>query len=188
MSVAYQRLFTADDYLAWEQNQATRHEYIRGQVRAMPETNDAHATVVGNLVAGLRSQVRGTSRRMYAVQMKLKVEAQEAFYYPDVFVTCDARDSETDLYKRYPTVIVEVLSDSTAGFDRGAKFASYRTLDSLQEYALIDPDARTVDIFRRDASQHWVLYPYAGADEAEFASLEFRAPLPVIFEDVAIPA
>lgn len=188
MSVAYQRFFTADDYLAWEKNQDAKHEYVRGEVFAMAGARDAHVTVALNVASMLKAHLRGTPCRTYIADMKLKVELAEAFFYPDVFVTCDARDSETDLYKRYPTVVVEVLSDSTAGFDRGAKFASYRTLDSLQEYALIDPEARTVDVFRRDASQHWVLYPYAGADEAEFASLEFRAPLPLIFEDVAISA
>ena len=185
MSVAYQRFFTADDYLTWEKEQETKHEYVRGEVYTMAGARDAHVAVALNVASLVKSHVRGTPCRTYISDMKLKVEAADAFYYPDVFVTCDARDCDSDLFKRYPTLIVEVLSESTALYDHGRKFASYRQLDSLQEYALIDPEARTVDVFRRDASHHWVLYPYAGADEAEFTSLEFRAPLALIFEDVA---
>lgn len=77
------------------------------------------------------------------------------------------------------------MSEATAGFDRGRKFGLYRSLASLREYVLIDPERLTVDVFRRDASGHWVLYPYEGQDEVEFASLEFRVPLAEIFENVA---
>lgn len=136
----------------------------------------------------LKTHLRGTPCRTFISDMKLKVEAADAFYYPDVFVTCDPRDRDTDLFKRYPSLVVEVLLESTARYDHGRKFANYRLLDSLREYVLIDPEARTVDVFRRDAEGHWVLYPYAGEAEAEFASLEYRAPLTEIFEDVALPA
>lgn len=184
MSVAPQRFFTADDYLAWENQQETKHEYVRGEVYAMAGARDAHVAVALNVASMLKAHLRGTPCRTYISDMKLKVELAEAFYYPDVFVTCDSRDLETDLFKRHPTLVVEVLSESTALYDHGRKFASYRRLDSLKEYALIDPEARTVDVFRRGGDGHWVLYPYAGADAAEFASLEFRAPLALIFEDV----
>ncbi|MGZ8216536.1 Uma2 family endonuclease [Methylomagnum sp.] len=188
MSVAHQRFFTADDYLAWEADQATKHEYVRGEVFAMAGVKDAHVTVALNVASWLKTHLRGTPCRTYIADMKLQVEAADAFFYPDVFVTCDPRDQGTDLFKRYPSLIAEVLSESTARYDHGRKFATYRLLDSLQEYVLIDPDAQTVDVFRRDATGHWVLYPYAGEVEAEFISLECRAPLAAIFEDVALPA
>jgi Uma2 family endonuclease len=90
----------------------------------------------------------------------------------------------TDTWKSHARLVVEVLSDSTAGFDRGRKFQSYRLLDSLQEYVLIDAEARTVDVFRRAEGGCWVLHPFEGEDTAEFQSLECRAPLALIFEDV----
>jgi Uma2 family endonuclease len=184
MSVAHQRFFTADDYLAWEADQATKHEYVRGEVFAMAGAKDAHVTVALNVASLLKTHLRGTPCRTFISDMKLKVEAAGAFYYPDVFVTCDPRDRADDQYKRYPSLVVEVLSESTARYDYGRKFANYRLLDSLREYVVIDPDALTVEVFRRDTEGHWVLYPFEGEGEAEFASVECRLPLAMIFEDV----
>lgn len=187
MSVAQQRFFTAEEYLAWEEMQEVKHEYLHGEVYevyAMVGARDAHVTVSLSVASLLKAHLRGTPCRTYMADMKLRVEAADAFFYPDVFVTCDTRDRAADLVKSHPTLIVEVLSDSTAGFDRGRKFSHYRLLESLKEYVLIDPDLFTVDVFRRDASGHWVLYPFEGKDEVEFACLEFRVPLAAIFEDV----
>lgn len=184
MSVAHQQFFTADDYLAWEADQATKHEYVRGEVFAMAGAKDAHVTVALNVASALKTHLRGTPCRTFISDMKLKVEAADAFYYPDVFVTCDPRDRADDQYKRYPCLVVEVLSESTARYDLGRKFANYRLLDSLREYVVIDPDALTVEVFRRDNEGHWVLYPFEGEGEAEFASLECRLPLAMIFEEV----
>jgi Uma2 family endonuclease len=187
MNVAHSRFFTADDYLAWEQEQDSKHEYIRGEVFAMAGARDTHVTVSLNIASLLRAHLRGTPCRTFISDMKLRVEAADAFFYPDVLVTCDAHDRNLELYKAHPVLVVEVLSDSTASFDRGRKFAAYRSLDTLQEYVLIDADSFTVDVFRRDVSQHWVLYPYEGNVEVEFDSLEFKVPLSAIFEDVNPP-
>jgi Uma2 family endonuclease len=187
MSVAQQRFFTAEEYLAWEEQQEVKHEYIHGEVYevyALAGARDAHVTVAGNLFAMLKAHLRGTPCRTYIADMKLRVEAADAYFYPDVFVTCDPRDRESDLSKSHPILVVEVLSESTPGHDRGRKFRLYRTLDSLREYALIDPVLRTVDVFRRDAGGRWALYPFEGEGEAEFASLELRAPLSLVFEDI----
>lgn len=103
---------------------------------------------------------------------------------PDVFVTRDARDQGVELSKAHARLVVEVLSEATAGFDRSRKFQCYRLLENLHEYVVIDAEARLVDVFRRDARGHWVLFPYEGEATAEFASLVFQAPLEAIFEDV----
>lgn len=179
--------FSAQDYLAWEARQAVKHEYLAGEAFAMAGARDANVTVAGNVFALLRAHVRGTPCRVYIADMKLRVEAADAFFYPDVFVTCDARDQGAELFKAHARLVVEVLSESTAGFDRGRKFQCYRLLESLQEYVVIDAEARSVDVFRRDASDHWVLFPYEGEATAEFASLAFQAPLSAIFEDVSPP-
>jgi len=187
MSAAQKRFFTPEEYLAWEELQEVKHEYVNGEVYevyAMTGARDAHVTVAGNVFALLKSHLRGTPCRTYIADMKLWVEAANAYFYPDVFVTCDARDRDSDLIKYHPSLVVEVLSDSTAGYDRGRKFNFYRTLESLREYVLIDPIQRTVEVFRRDAQGHWVLYPFEREDETEFASLECRLPMALIFEDV----
>jgi len=179
--------FTPETYLEWEARQTVKHEYLAGEIFAMAGARDAHVTVAGNVFALLRAHNRGTPCRTYIADMKLEVAAAEAFFYPDVFVTCDPRDLASETWKTHARLVVEVLSDSTEAFDRGRKFQCYRLLESLQEYVLIDIGARVVEVFRRDTSGHWVLWPYEGEAVAEFASLEFRAPLADVFEDVPPP-
>ena len=184
MSAVLDAGFTPETYLEWEARQSVKHEYLAGETFAMAGARDAHVTVAGNVFALLRGHNRGTPCRTYIADMKLKVAAAEAFFYPDVFVTCDPRDLASDTWKSHARLVVEVLSDSTEAFDRGRKFQCYRLLDSLQEYVLIDIGARVVEVFRRDECGHWVLWAYEGEAMAEFASLDFRAPLADVFEDV----
>jgi Uma2 family endonuclease len=171
-------------YLDWEKDQTEKHEYINGEIYAMVGARDTHVTVAGNVFALLREHLRGGPCRVYISDMKLSVEKANAFFYPDVFVTCDPRDRATDYYKSYPVLVVEVLSDTTAAFDRGRKFAIYRQLTTLQEYVLIDPDSFTVDCFRRDETGRWVLYAFAGEDEVEFRSVAFQISLADLFESI----
>lgn len=98
---------------------------------------DAHVTIALNLASNLRNHVRGSGCRVYICDMKARIESLNRFYYPDVMVICDPNDQETPTYKRFPTLIVEVLFDSTEAFDRGDKFADYQELESLREYVLI---------------------------------------------------
>jgi len=114
---------SAADYLAGEEIAPVKHEYVAGEVFAMAGAGEAHVTVAGNLFALLRNHVRGGPPcRVYIADMKVRVEPADAFYYPDLFVTCDPADGRENLFKRHPAVVVEVLSNSTAAFDRGAKF------------------------------------------------------------------
>ncbi|NEQ83665.1 MAG: Uma2 family endonuclease, partial [Moorea sp. SIO2I5] len=99
-----------EDYLSQEEESSIKHEYSDGEIYAMAGASDAHVTIAGNLFALLRNHVRGTGCRVYMADMKAYVEAANSYYYPDVMVTCDARDRELKNYKKYPCLIVEVLS------------------------------------------------------------------------------
>jgi Uma2 family endonuclease len=142
----------------------------------------AHVTVAGNCFAKLKEHLRGGPCRAFMADMKLEDKTADAVFYPDVLVTCHADDLKADLAMAHPKVIIEVLSESTAAYDRGGKFAAYRQLASLQEYALIDPDARTVEVFRRMESGDWLLA--ASERDLILKSLDFAAGLDVVFEDV----
>jgi len=177
--------FSPEAYLEWEKTSDGKHEYLNGEVLARARAKDAHVTVCGNLVAHLHAHLRGGPCRVYMADMKVSVEKVNAFFYPDIAVTCDARDRETEYYKRFPTLIVEVHSESTAAFDRGNKFSHYRKLDSLREYVLIDPDTMSVDCFRLDeVTGHWVLYPFTAGETLELASIGFSAPIESLYENV----
>jgi len=116
--------------------------------------------------------------------MKLRLETADAFFYPDVFVTCSDKDHQAERYMSEPRLIVEVLSESTEAYDRGEKFEKYRLFGSLTEYVLINPDKRKTEIFRRDATNHWVLYEYGPDEPVQFASLELTMESALLFENL----
>ncbi|NJP10706.1 MAG: Uma2 family endonuclease [Leptolyngbyaceae cyanobacterium RU_5_1] len=177
---------TPEDYLQHEEQSLVKHEYIDGQVYAMAGASDPHVTVSGNLFALLRSRVRGTGCRVFISDMKAHIEALNIFCYPDVIVTCDARDREFSLFKRYPCLIVEVLSKSTEAFDRGDKFADYQHLETLQEYVLISTTRQRVDCFRRNAEGLWVLHPFTPNGKIHLASVDFQVGINELYEDVTL--
>ncbi|TDQ45374.1 Uma2 family endonuclease [Tepidicella xavieri] len=176
--------FTAEDYLQWEAGQTLRHEYVDGEVFAMAGADDRHVTVSLNAAMALRQHLSGTPCRTYMADMKLHVQAANSFHYPDVMVTCSPADAQDRLVKREPRLLIEVLSESTAGYDRGAKFGFYRLLPSLQEYALIDPQDRTVDVYRKGPDGLWVLHPFAAGATVRLDSVGLDLPAVMLFAEV----
>jgi Uma2 family endonuclease len=176
---------TPEEYLQMEEQSPLKHEYIDGQIYAMAGASDPHVTIAGNLFALLRSHVRGSGCRVYISDMKARIESFNRFYYPDVMVTCDPRDQETPTYKRFPTLIVEVLSDSTEAFDRGDKFIDYQELESLREYVLINTKRQRVECFCRNDEGQWILQFYT-PDQTSFRlrSIDFEGTLEALYEDV----
>lgn len=165
---------TAADYLAWEDAQVVRSEFINGQLRAKEPSTLGHNAAAGAMAATLRQHLKGSPCRAFVSGMRVWVSASNSFFYPDVVVGCQPADlsDPQSMALAEPKVIVEVLSPSTAAFDRGGKFAHYRLLDSLQEYVLIDPDTAQVDVFRRNAANRWELFPSMGASASvELASV-----------------
>ena len=182
---APQPFFDAQAYLAWEAEQSTKHEYHDGEVFAMAGASDAHVTVAGNVYMALRNHLRGSPCSVFISDMKLRVEEDNAFFYPDVFVTCAESDRGQSHSKSAPVLVVEVLSPATSAYDRGAKFAAYRKLPTLREYALIDPERLSLDLFRREGdSKRWVLHPIEAGGDVEWASVGLQVPLEALYEDV----
>ncbi|MBD6615880.1 Uma2 family endonuclease [Komarekiella sp. 'clone 1'] len=175
-----------EEYLEGEKVSEIKHEYIDGRVYAMAGASDAHVTVSMNVAMLLRNHLRGSSCRVYMLDMKAQIDVINRYFYPDVMVTCDIRDRESEFFKSHPCLIIEVLSESTEGYDRGKKFASYRHLESLQEYVIISPDRMSVECFRRNEEGHWVLYPYEKEQEVYLTSVDFCCAIAAIYEDVLL--
>lgn len=185
MTTAVKPFSTFEDYLAFEETSETKHEFVNGEICAMSGARDEHVTVSGNVFSLLRAKLRGGPCRVYQSDMKVKVMATGNVFYPDVVVTCDAADRESKLFKTSPKLIVEVLSDSTAAYDRGDKFAEYQKLPSLEEYVLIEPLRRRVECFRRQPDGSWNYVPFdETAVRVMFSSLAFDAAMDDIYEDV----
>lgn len=180
---------TPEEYLKFEEESNIKHEYIEGYAYAMAGATDTHVTIAGNLFTLLRNHVRGLDCRAYISDMKVRIESLDRYFYPDVMITCDRRDRETQQYKQFPCLIVEVLSDSTEAFDRGDKFADYQQLESLREYVLINAKRARVECFRRNREGFWVLQSYTAESETfELQSINFAGTMQALYEDVELDA
>lgn len=154
---AFETTLSPADYLAWEAIQSDKHEYLNGEVFAMGGAARRHVTLSLNVASALDDLLEGKPCGVFIADMKVEVATASAFFYPDVLVTCDPADLRAEQVMRHPALILEVLSPSTAAFDRGDKFRAYRQLDSLREYVLLDPDRRSAEVFRRQPDNRWLL-------------------------------
>lgn len=177
-----------EEYLAREGASATKHEYARGEIFAMAGTTTAHNDVVGNLAAALRAHLRGGPCRVRSESVKLRVEAANAFFYPDLFVTCDERDRGDPLVQRHAKLVIEVLSSSTAEYDRGQKFADYRLLPSLREYVTIDSRAQQAVVYRRNDDGIWEFHPAQAGLAITLETVALTLELDAIYEGTDVPA
>ena len=179
--------FDLQAYLDWEATQPERHEYIAGEVSAMTAARGTRNLIAGNVYMALRQHLRGSPCRTHIEGMTLQVRAADAVFYPDVFVTCDPQDlgEQAELAKTAPKLVVEVLSESTAAFDRGLKFELYQHLPSLQEYLLIEQDRVHADLFRRNAEGLWVLHPSGPGGVVRLDSVGLVLTMETIYEDTA---
>lgn len=177
---------SAQDYLEGERISPIKHEYIRGQIYAMAGATKAHGIIAGNLFSMLRNKLRGSGCTTYMADIKVRIETADVYYYPDITVTCDRRDSVSlaEDFIRYPRLVVEVLSPTTAAFDRGDKFADYRTIETLEEYVLINQERMSVECFRRNSEGLWVLHPYSKGEEIHLTSVDFQCSIEDLYEDV----
>jgi Uma2 family endonuclease len=163
-------LMSADEYLAWEAGQQERHEYWDGEVVAMSGGTKKHNRVAVNWVQQLNAAIGDRDCEVYISDVKVQVQANRKYFYPDVVMTCDERDRDAQLVQ-YPCLIVEVLSPSTEAVDRGKKFTYYRRFTTLREYVLIQPEQPIVEVFARNEVGKWVLAEYGMADVIDLESI-----------------
>ncbi len=189
MGVAAEKLrMSAQDFLAWDATQTVRHEFVAGEVFAMAGVGEAHVTAALNVAMALRLHLAGTPCRTFITDMKLQVEAAEAFFYPDVMVSGSAADAADPLVKRDPLLLVEVLLPGTAAYDRGDKFAAYRKLPGLREYLLVDTDSRRCDLYRKGADGLWVLHPFEPDQALQLESVALDLQSAQLWAEVPVAA
>lgn len=173
------KAISPEDYLEMELSSPVKHEYVAGEIFAMTGTSDSHNIIAGNLYMLLREHLRGTPCRVFMSDLKLKVEAAEAYCYPDLMVTCEtAPDSH---FREQPKLVVEVLSDATAKYDREDKRRIYQSLDSLQEYLLVAQSCMDVRVYRR-GENGWEMTIYTDGTIVPLHSLELEIAIERIYE------
>lgn len=152
--------FSPEEYLAFERRNEFKSEYLHGQIFAMTGASRRHNLIAGNLFADLHSQLkRNRGCEVFANDMRVRVPVDDMYTYPDVVVTCGEprfEDGELDTLLN-PVLIAEVLSKSTESYDRGNKFASYRTLPSFAEHLIVAQDRVHVEHSVRETDGRWTL-------------------------------
>lgn len=141
-------LYTESDYLRSEIYSAGKREFVAGEVYAMAGGTARHNRISLNIATRLDAATRGTPCEVFMADMKVKVEAHRAFYYPDVMLACEPGD-DAPLFRARPCLIVEVLSHSTAGIDEREKWHHYRDIPTLRHYLLVDSESRRVRLLSR---------------------------------------
>ena len=185
MQTAIQTDFVpVEDYLASEETSDVRHEYLGGMVYAMAGATRPHNAIAGNLYFHLRQHLKGGPCKIYMsdIRVNFKIREDEYYYYPDIVVTCEPRDTH-ERFVRFPKLIVEVSSPSTQRIDRREKFLAYTTMESLEEYVLVPQTDSGFTVFRR--ANGWRAEKISGDDaDLTLGSLPVTWPRAVIYEGV----
>lgn len=173
------------DYLQWETAQPLRHDYVRGEVYAMTGGTLRHNRATLRSTMTLEGHLKGKPCKVFSGDVKVAVNETEHWFYPDVLVTCSARDlgDMGATHVSEPVLVLEVLSPSTAAYDRGDKFLSLQKLASLQEYALLDAVAQRLEVFRRNAAGRFEHFVFEGADTpAQLHSISWSGPVSALLD------
>ena len=180
------RFADAEAYLAWEELQPERHEYVDGELYAMTGARVKHNLISGNAYVWLHQTLRGSPCSVFSDGLKLQVNSNGDYLYPDLMVTCDPRDigPEEDRFISHPWLVAEVLSDSTAAYDRSRKFELYRTVGTLTHYLLIEQTRPYAELFFKNEQGLWVLQPLQADGVITIERLGQPWPVASLFEGV----
>ena len=179
--------YTVAEYLAQEVAADIRHEYIDGDILPMTGGTPDHNQILLNLASALNLRLSQEPYRVFAADQRLWIPQTRIYTYPDVMVTpgelayqAGRRDTITN-----PILIVEVLSASTSNYDRGGKFAAYRSISSMVEYVLVDQYSAHVEHHVKTGPKQWMLQEYDGLDATlPFSSLEFSISLHKLYNKI----
>lgn len=159
MSKVQKASFTPAEYLAMERQSSEKHDYVFGEIFAMTGASLRHVAIVGNIAGELRNQLRLGPCQVYSMDLRVCVDRNYRYTYPDVVVCCAKAQLLDDMMDTLlnPELIVEVLSESTRNYDRGDKFQQYRGIASFREYLLVDQERVHVERHTKQSNGTWSL-------------------------------
>lgn len=179
--------YSPQEYLAIERAAQQKHEYFNGEIFALAGASERHSLIVVNLVAAIHVQLKGTNCKVYSNDLRLKVTATGLYAYPDVVALCAEAhfDDEHRDTLLNPDLIIEVISKSTEGYDRGEKFAHYRRIESLSEYLLISQDKYCIEQYVRQPDNQWLMSEVSKLEESiELPSIKCRLLLGDVYDRI----
>lgn len=185
--------YTPEDYFALESESehtdGIRREYRNGKIFEMTGGTPTHSQLITSINALLWFQLRGTGFSVFATDLRLHIPTLEHYVYPDGMVIqnpLQLKEGRKDTVTN-PTLIVEVLSPSTESYDRGGKFAAYRSIPTLQEYLLIEQSRIHVEHYRRQGNAEWIFRDYDPPDaRISLPSLNVEISLADIYADIEL--
>ena len=187
MSTLPKTFHTPQEYLELERKAEYKSEYYNGEIFAMSGASRRHNAIAWQLQLLVAQHLRGRGCQGYNSDTRLLIQQSGLYTYPDLAVTCGEpqySDAKLDTLLN-PTLIVEILSPSTEGYDRGRKARMYREMPSLRELLLIDQDRFEVELHRRGENGQWMILNAVGLDSAiELASIGYTLHLAELYERV----
>ncbi len=183
----HQTHYSLTEYLEFENDSNARHEYYQGEIYAMAGTTPRHNKIAVNIVFLLHGQLRGRPCSTRAMDQRLRVDAADLTTYPDILVVCppERMSSRDSIAVTDATVIIEVLSPSTARYDQAAKFDFYCNLDSFRHYLLVDANSVGVEHRFKTQNGNWQTQTFTELnDEIELQTIECRLTLREIYEEI----
>jgi Uma2 family endonuclease len=185
--------YSVEEYYAREQRASLKSDFFDGQIISKAGGTDEHSAISGNIIIAVGSRLRGSDCAIRESNLRLKVQATGLITYPDAAVYCGEAQFAPEDPARHtrlnPTVIFEVLSKSTAGYDRGVKFDSYRQIPSLKAYVLVSQTSAHVEVNEPSADGTWVLRDVKGIEATlSVPGINIQVPLAEIYDRVTFPA
>lgn len=189
MSTQPKTYLTPEEYLAIEREAETKSEYFGGEMFGMVGASREHNLIVANFTRELTQQLKGKPCELYPNDMRVKIPATGLYTYPDLVVVCGEprfEDQHVDTLLN-PTLIIEVLSDSTEAYDRGKKFGYYRTIESLAEYLLVAQDQYRVEQYAKQPNEGWLFSATSGLEGiVNLGSIRCAVALREVYDRVAL--
>ncbi len=167
MSAVPKSILTADRYLVIERAAAEKSQYYRGEMFAMAGASAKHNLIVANIIRVLGNALVQSPCRVFASDLRVAIDVDHHYVYPDAVVVCgqaEYLDQSLDTLLN-PTLVVEVLSESTERYDRGLKFSGYRSLSSIHTVMLVSQDRQAIEIYSRQSDNQWLLRPFQSPDD-----------------------
>ena len=187
MGLAARQRFTFDEYLVLEEIAEVKHEFLDGEVWAMAGGSPEHAAIIGNVTTLLNVQLRGQRCRVHSTELRIRVKATGLGTYPDVTVICGRLERDPDDRTGHtainPRVLVEVLSPSTEGYDRGEKLAHYQAIPGLAEIVLVAHDRNEVEVLRREGDGSWSRHLAGEGQTARLTSIACDLAVDEVYRD-----
>jgi len=190
MSSAAKAKITVQEYLAMERVSEIKHEFYDGDIFDMTGGTPAHSLIASNIIREAGNALKSRPCVVFNSDLRVKVNPSGLYTYPDVTIVCGQQQFDDDQRDTLvnPTVIVEVLSKSTAIYERGAKSKQFRKIESLQALILVEQDSPVVEVYRRQPEGNWLLTEATDLSESiAIQPLGISIPLSEIYRNVTFP-